>query len=85
MRVTECDWAEETQSGAGEVEKLGPVLRGRAGFTVEPYDRGARVEWIEDVTVRWLPRVLAPAAARLGAMGFKLGMQRLNRMLARQS
>ena len=82
MRVTECRWADEAQRGECEVEKLGPVLRGRAGFTVEPEGRGARVEWIEDVTVRWLPRFLAPVAARLGAGGFRFGMKRLNRMLA---
>ena len=82
MRVTECDWADEAQRGVCHVEKLGPVLRGRAGFTVEPANRGTRVEWIEDVTVRWLPRMFAPVAARLGAAGFKFGMQRLNRLLA---
>ena len=84
MRVTECVWTADTASGSCEVEKLGPILRGRAGFTVDPSDRGARVEWVEDVTVRWLPRLLAPIAARLGAMGFKLGMRRLNRMLSQR-
>ena len=85
MRVTQCSWADETQHGSCEVEKLGPVLRGRAGFTVEPSGTGARVEWIEDVTVRWLPRLLAPVAARLGAMGFKIGMRRLNGLLLERS
>ncbi|NNE72485.1 MAG: SRPBCC family protein [Acidimicrobiales bacterium] len=85
MRVTECAWDDETQSGSCEVEKLGPILRGSAGFTVEPNGRGARVHWIEDVTVRWLPRLLAPVAARLGAVGFKFGMRRLNRMLVRRN
>jgi hypothetical protein len=85
MRVTECTWAEATQRGSCEVEKLGPVLRGRAEFTVEPRGRGARVEWTEDVTVRWLPRLFAPVVARLGAMGFKIGMRRLNRMLVQRN
>ena len=84
MQVTECAWVDETQRGSCEVEKLGPILRGRAGFTVEPSGPGARVEWIEDVSVRWLPKLLAPVAASFGAMGFKLGMRRLNRMLARR-
>ena len=85
MQVTAYAWVDDTRRGSCEVEKLGPILRGRASFTVEPSGPGARVEWIEDVTVRWLPRLLAPFAAWLGAMGFKLGMRRLNRLLARRS
>jgi len=82
MRVTECIWDETTEGGSCQVEKLGPVLRGHAGFTVALNGQGARVEWIEDVTVRWLPRLMAPVAAWFGALGLKLGMRRLNRMLA---
>ena len=85
MRVSECAWVDKTERGSCEVEKLGPVLRGRAGFTVEPSGEGARVEWIEDVTVSWLPGLLAPVAAWFGAMGFKVGMRRLNRMLAQRN
>jgi hypothetical protein len=85
MRVTECIWDETTQGGSCQVEKLGPLLRGHAGFKVAPNGQGARVEWIEDVTVRWLPRLLAPVAAWFGASGFKMGMRRLNRMVARTS
>ena len=85
MRVAECTWTKEIEQGSCEVEKLGPILRGRAGFTVAPHGPGARVEWIEDVTVRRLPRLLAPVAAWFGAMGFKLGMRRLNRLLSQQS
>lgn len=85
MRVTECAYSDEDQRGSCEVEKLGPVLLGRAGFTVEPRGSGTRVEWLEDVTVRWLPRPLAPVAARLGALGFRIGMGRLNRMVRARS
>lgn len=82
MAVTECAWNDEIQSGTCAVTKLGPVLGGRAGFTVEPSPRGTRVVWIEDVTVRRLPRVLGPVVARLGSIGFRLAMWRLDRLLA---
>lgn len=82
MRVAGCRWNDETSSGSCEVEKLGPILRGRAGFTVEPNGKGARVEWFEDVTVPRLPRFLGPLVARAGALGFRLGMRGLNRSLA---
>ena len=85
MRVTECDWIDETQRGSCQVEKLGPILKGGASFTVESSGPGARVEWIEDVTVRWLPRFLAPVAAWFGAMGFELSMRRLNRILGERN
>lgn len=85
MQVTECTWVAETQHGSCGVEKLGPVLRGHAGFTVEPNGSGSRVEWVEDVTVRWLPQLAAPVVAWLGAMGFKFGMRRLNRLLLQRN
>ncbi|MEL6892545.1 MAG: SRPBCC family protein [Actinomycetota bacterium] len=85
MRVTQLDWDDATSSGTCEVEKLGPVLRGRAGFTVGPDPEGApgttRVEWIEDVTVKATPGFAAPLAAKVGAAGFKQGMKRLARLL----
>lgn len=85
MRVTECTWDPATQRGSCGVEKLGPVLRGRAGFTVAPNGAGARVEWVEDVTVRWLPRFAAPFVSRLSAMGFNFGMRRLNGVLSNRT
>jgi hypothetical protein len=47
MAVTECEWNDADGSGRCEVEKLGPALRGRAGFTVEPDGAGAVVKWFE--------------------------------------
>lgn len=85
MRVTECTWDDVAQSGRCEVEKLGPVLRGRAGFTVADGPRGSTVSWFEDVEVPWLPKFLSPVAAKLGAVGFRLGMTRLNKLLQSSS
>ena len=85
MRVASCDWDAAASAGACEVEKLGPVLRGRAGFTVKPDGTGARLDWVEDVTVRRVPQFLAPLAAKLGALGFKQGMRGLAKQLAKRS
>jgi len=81
MRVTECAWNEDERSGVCEVAKIGPLLGGRAGFTVAPAPSGSRVVWLEDVTVPRLPGLLSPVAARLGALGFRFVMGRLNRRL----
>ncbi|MDH3292932.1 MAG: SRPBCC family protein [Acidimicrobiia bacterium] len=83
MRVSECRWDDETETGYCEVEKLGPVLQGRAGFTVRPHPRGAEVEWFEDVTVPVAPKVTRPVIERLSAGGFRLGMRRLGKIVNR--
>lgn len=83
MRVTKCDWDAVSSSGDCEVEKLGPVLHGRAGFTVQPDGDGSTLEWFEDVTVRFVPQFVAPVLAKLGALGFKQGMKGLAKHLAK--
>lgn len=82
MRVVRCDWSDDTSIGDCEVEKLGPILRGRAGFVVEPDGDGTVSRWVEDVTVPYVPQFLAPVAARIGAAGFRLGMRKLARLLS---
>ncbi len=83
MRVARCHWDEGTSSGRCEVEKLGPVLLGTAGFSVEPSRSGggADLVWFEDVSVRYVPQFLAPIVGAIGATGFKQGMRRLDKLL----
>jgi hypothetical protein len=85
MRVTRCDWAEDEAQGACDVEKLGPVLRGTAGFTVRADGAGAVLDWYEDVRVPYLPQFLAPVAAFAGRMGFTLALRSLDKVLTRRS
>lgn len=81
MQVVECTWDDDAQRGYCEVEKLGPVLTGRAGFTIEPKGDGSALEWFEDVDARYVPRFASGLAARAGAAGFKQGMKRLAKLL----
>ena len=85
MRVLSCDWDESNDCGDCQVEKIGPVLFGQAGFTVTPDGAGAVVDWVEDIEVRRVPQFLAPVAAWLGAMGFKQGMKGLAKQLSKRS
>jgi hypothetical protein len=82
MRVVSCDWDDDASSGDCEVEKIGPVLFGTAGFTVVPDGDGSVVDWVEDIEMRRLPQFMAPVAAKLGAMGFKQGMKGLAKQLS---
>jgi hypothetical protein len=75
MRVTRCDWDEESTVGVCAVEKIGPVLGGSAGFTVRPTATGTLLEWHEDVTVPYLPGFLAPLAELVGRLGFGLALR----------
>ncbi|MGI9644325.1 MAG: SRPBCC family protein [Ilumatobacteraceae bacterium] len=82
MQVVECGWDENTTTGRCEIDKLGPVLTGRAGFSVSPTDGGAEVDWFEDVVVPYVPQVLAPAVGWVGAAGCRQGMRRLAKLVA---
>ncbi|HYN33653.1 MAG TPA: SRPBCC family protein [Ilumatobacteraceae bacterium] len=83
MRVTRCDWDETAGTGVCDVDKLGPVLGGSAGFTVRTDGAGTILIWREDVTVRYLPGFLAPVAALAGRVGFRMALRGLDKVLAR--
>ena len=86
MRVTSCEWDADANAGRCEVEKLGPVLTGRAGFTVSPAEAdGADLVWFEEVQVRYAPSFVGPALGRVGATGFRSAMKRLAKLLAQPS
>ncbi|MDH4277065.1 MAG: SRPBCC family protein [Acidimicrobiia bacterium] len=83
MRVKQCDWDDGASTGYCEVDKLGPILQGVAGFTVEPgrSGGGADLVWFENVSIRFVPQFLAPVLAAIGAGGFKQGMRRLDKLV----
>jgi hypothetical protein len=83
MRVTRCDWDEAAQTGTCDVEKLGPVLGGTAGFTVRGESDGSVLDWREDVTVPHLPGFLSSIAAFIGRAGFAMALRRLDKAMAR--
>lgn len=82
MQVASIEWAVAESTGTCTVDKLGPVLSGTASFVVEPdADGTAKLTWIEDVSVPYVPQLLAPIVGRLGAGGFKLAMISLGRQM----
>lgn len=81
MVITVIDWNQATGRGECEVEKLGPMLVGQAGFVVESTTTGSRIEWFERVTVRYLPRFLSPLVSKAGALGFSFAMKRLAKVI----
>lgn len=85
MRVTRCDWDEVTHVGHCTVDKLGPVLGGSAGFTVRSDGAGSRIDWHEEVTIPYVPQLLSPIAAFAGAVGFRVGLRSLAKVIGRRT
>lgn len=67
--------------GRAHVHKLGPVLVGDAELLVSPglTEGQSVVVWRESVRMRRLPRVVAPLAARIGAVLFAQSLRRMAR------
>ena len=84
MELVALDWNDESSSGSCEVAKLGPILKGRAGFTIEPDGSGTMLEWLEDVTIGFLPAFLTPVVGKIGALGFAQGMRSMAKLLDRK-
>jgi len=82
MRISELKWNEIDEVGECEVEKLGPVLSGTAGFIVRKAPVGAALDWTENVEVRFLPGPLGPPVSWIFAKGFVLAMRRLANTLS---
>lgn len=85
MVVTQIEWDEQTETGFCEVEKIGPLLSGTAGFTVSATSTGSQIEWFEKVSIDRLPGFLAPLgapASTVGALGFSYAMKRFARTLS---
>lgn len=84
MRITQIDFDGATGVGRCEVEKLGPVLRGRAGFDLRPDGAGTELVWFEDVTVAYLPKPLAPIVSKVSELGFAQAMKSLAKVIAKR-
>ena len=77
MRVDHVD----ADSRSAAVTKLGPLLTGRAGFTVVAAGTGSAVDWWEEVQVPLLPQFLAPLVGWASSLAFRAALRRLERQL----
>jgi hypothetical protein len=82
MEVTEWQPAAAGRTGRCRVRKLGPWFTGWAEITVGPAAGGTRVEWTEQVRVRWLPRIADPVAGAVGSMFFGRVLRKMAAELA---
>lgn len=77
MRATNLQF--DGQRGTCHVEKLGPVLVGFADVTMTAEGNCSRVVWHEDVTVPYLPSMLAGIVGKASAAFFAWSLRRMTR------
>jgi hypothetical protein len=70
--------------GRCRVGKRGPWLTGWAEITVRPGACGTEVEWIEQVRVRWLPRIADRVIAAVGSAFFGRVLRKMAAEFARR-
>ena len=74
MVVTERDDAPKTV----KIEKIGPHLRGSAGFTVKKFDSdNCVVTWHENIVVPYVPKFLNHGLARITTVFFQRALKNL--------
>jgi carbon monoxide dehydrogenase subunit G len=69
--------------GHCRIRKRGPWLTGSAEITVQPAAGASRVEWTEQVRLRWLPRLADPVIAAVGSAFFGRVLRKMAAELAR--
>src|SRR4051812_999412 len=83
MEVTEWQPPAGESPGRCRVSKFGPWLTGWAEIQVRPAAGGARVEWVEEVRVRWLPRLADRLGGAVGSGFFARVVRRVGGEVAR--
>jgi hypothetical protein len=85
MEVTGWHPPAGTEPGRCRIRKLGPWLTGWAEIEVAAAPGGARVEWVEDVRLRWTPRFADPLVAAVGSAFFGRVLRTMAAEFARTS
>jgi hypothetical protein len=66
-------------AGVARIHKEGKVIRGWIELRVTPLASGSRVEWDQDIRVRWVPTLLEPVAAQVARAAYGTAIRRLLR------
>ena len=78
MRVDELD----SEAMTVRVTKLGPLLTGSVYLSVtEIGELRSRLEWVEDIQVRWLPHFLAKPVGMAAKHGFVISIGKMAKKL----
>ncbi|MET7617310.1 SRPBCC family protein [Streptomyces sp. NPDC005408] len=70
MEVVRWEPPEDGRPGRCRLEKRGSVITGWAEIEVLPEGPGAVVVWVEELRIRFVPRLLDPLVVRAGRLVF---------------
>jgi len=77
MVVDEIAAPRDDAPGFARIHKEGSVIRGSIELRVTPRPSGSRVEWVQDVKVRWVPGPLDPVVAWVARRSYAAALRRL--------
>ncbi|WP_374971298.1 SRPBCC family protein [Terrabacter sp. BE26] len=67
----------DDRPGMAWIQKEGNVVRGAIDLRVAPAGSGSTVEWVQQIGVRGVPRLLDPVVARVAELAYRSALRRL--------
>jgi len=77
MVVDEITEPHDDAPGMARIHKEGRVVRGSIVLRVTPRPSGSRVEWVQQIRVRWVPALLDPVVAWVARRSYAATLRRL--------
>ena len=80
MVVDSIEQPTDGSGGRARIHKEGKLIRGSIDFRVTPTtSSGSTVDWVQQISVRWVPRVADPVVARVARTAYRKALVELLR------
>ena len=70
MVVDSIEQPTDGSGGRALIHKEGKVIRGTIDFRVTPLGSTSMVDWVQQISVRWVPRAADPVVARVARTAY---------------
>ena len=77
MVVDSIDQPTDTSGGRARIHKEGKLIRGTIDLRVTPHGPTSTVDWSQQISVRWVPRVADPVVARVARTAYRKALGQL--------
>ncbi|WP_404390252.1 SRPBCC family protein [Humibacillus xanthopallidus] len=79
MVVDSIEQPTDGSGGRARIHKQGKVIRGTIDLRVTPHGPTSTVDWSQQISVRWVPRVAEPVVARVARTAYRKALVELLR------
>ncbi len=79
MVVDSIEQPTDGSGGRARIHKEGKVIRGTIDFRVTPLGSTSTVDWVQQISVRWVPRAADPVVARVARTAYGKALAQLLR------